>query len=257
MSQDCENYDDYILNTLKEKEIVLTDLTYLLTKTNITYFYKFAIKHYTEIFSNLNDHIYYLGELNEHYRNKYSYLSEYDNLKFEDENIKTKNAYKYTFENNISYETNGTSHRDYLTKFLRMQMNNHIIKLINVENKKDNCLEDDFNNLSIYEKENIINKKNEVAFPDKFNNSINQNNSFISNTSKNLNINNSTINNNTLAIIDGTEIKLSESLSNCQKLILIAGFCASELSQKFDGKVFKSIKNTGMKKRVNNFLILI
>lgn len=249
-----DKYDDYIKNGLKEKEIYLTDLTFLNIKSSIGFLYDFAIKHYCEYYSNLNDHIYYLGELNEHFREKFSYLSEdFDDLKIENNNLISKSKNKYAAD--LKAEKTKKTDKEYLNEFLAMQMKNHIIHLINIDEKKEENWEEEFNNLSIYDQENLWNKRNQEVFVDKFINNSNSKNAIGEFSNKN-NLNNSNLHNNSIAIIEGSTIKLSESLSLCQKIILIAGYCASELPQKYDGKIMKVVRNTGIRQRVNMFFHL-
>jgi hypothetical protein len=243
-----DKYDDYISNGLKEKEILLSDLTFLNLKSKISYLYDFAIKHYCEFFSNLNDHIYYLGELNEHFKNKFSNLSEeYRDLKIEKDNLISKS--KNRTASDLLSEKPKKTDKEYLNEYLSRQMKNHIIHLINVNEKKEDNWEEEFNNLSLYDQENLLNKRNQEALVDKFNYG-NKNESENNSAAKKDNAN---ANNNSFGIIEGSAVKLTESLSLCQKLILIAGFCASELPQKYDAKIMKGVKNTGIKKRVKNF----
>lgn len=254
-----EKYDDYISSALKEKEIILSDLTFLSVKTKIVYLYEFATTHYCEYFSNLNDHIYYLGELNEHFKNRFSHFTEeYGDLKLENDNLISKSKKKIIFSDNKQNENVKKSDFDYLKEFLSAQMKNHIIHLINVDEKKEDNWQEDFNNLSLYDQENLWNKRNQEVFADRLskNKSLNGNGDLNSNSNnKNVDNNSPNLHNNSIAIIEGSTIKLTESLSFCQKIILVAGFCASELPQKFDAKVMKSVKNTGMRKRVNYLFI--
>jgi len=244
-------YDKYVIQIFKDRDVLLDDISCLIGKTNITYLYNFAIQHYCQFFSNLNDHIYYMGELNEHFKEKFSYLDDLKNLKFENENVIYKSI-------NQSEDKHG-SHKDQLDDYLLTQMSNHIIHLINVNSKKENDWEEDFNNLSIFDQENILSKKNQENFGERKKNHFENDSKFLKNgnnlndslvLNKSYNLSNTSFHNNSLAIIDRTAVKLSESLSVCQKLILIAAFCASELTQKFDTKIFKSVKNTGIKRRV-------
>ena len=188
-----------------------------------------------------------MGELNEHFKSKFSHLyDDYGDLRIENENLisKSKNKIGIDKQNN----TPKTSDFDYLKEFLATQMKNHIIHLINVDKKKEDNWEEDFNNLSLYDQENLWNKRNQEVFGERFY----KNKSLIGNDNKNKDNNSPSAHNNSIAIIEGSTIKLSESLSLCQKIILIAGFCASELPQKYDAKIMKSVKNTGIRKRVIN-----
>lgn len=45
----------------------------------------------------------------------------------------------------------------------------------------------------------------------------------------------------------GNKSEIHHSLSRCQKLVLLAGFIASELPSKYDSKIFKNTKRTNMR----------
>jgi len=198
-----------------------------------------------------------LGELNEHFKSKFSNLSyDYSDLKIENDNFISKSKNKVTFDNysnNNNINQNDVPKKsdfDYLKEFLAAQMKNHIIHLINVDEKKNDNWQEDFNNLSLYDQESLLNKRNQEVFADRLskNKSSNGNGDY-----RNKDNHLPSAHNNSIAIIEGSAIKLTESLSLCQKIILIAGFCASELPQKFDSKIMKSVKKTGIKKRVKTF----
>lgn len=219
--------------------------------------FKIASFSYIENFANLNNHNYYLGELTEYYYKKIDSINS-NNLKaFEDLNLK-ENLGKNSKENKPF------SFKEELDNFLTNQINNNIIHFTNVNNPNEN--NNNKKDLDIFEKENLINMENqklkltENSNKNKFNkdNYINFNDFSrekdisLSNFSKKKikNFENESLLDNNRVLLNTLEENLSEFLSNCQKLILLSAFIASELPEKYDKVIFKSSQRTNIGKKV-------
>ena len=223
-----EKYDDYLKNIFIDKSLIY-EFKDTKNKPEISWIHKFAISHYCQSFANLNDHLYFISELNEHINQKYSQENNFfEEIKFSDVQLMRENT-KHSGPNVLELKE--------LKEFLYGQLTNSSIHLKTIS-KENNSTEinEDLKNLSIYDQENLIDLNNDKIFKDLNNSNLNESISIKLN--------------NTLAIIDTTTIKLTESLSDCQKIILLSGFFASELLQKYDCKIFKNVKNTNISKKV-------
>lgn len=301
-----DKYDEFIMKNLIDNSFINS---YSKCDNNSkSKIYDFVMPHYCQFFANLNDHLYYLSELNEYISYRYPMQQQYlddclndneNNLKSKTRNfllgsktlrditnpvttennnfnpgnesieinMKTMHSRTGEFEmlssSNIREEKKKTAKAE-LNNFLKIQLNNHLIHLIKFDSREDYDFDKEFNNLSIYDQEEylgemnnklLLKENNNNSNNNNFNNNINCNsnpglgNTYQHSSIENGNNENNNINN-THAIIDSTAMKLSESLSICQKIILLAGYFASELPQKYDVKIFKSVKNTDISKRV-------
>jgi len=265
----AEKYHSYILNYFEKNNIMNPD--YITNNTinnnNKIDIYNHAGFHYIENFANLNNHIFYLGELNENYRQKTtSLIEDFENLKFEEnekiessENNNNNSLAKIKSKNKFSFKEN-------LDKFLCSQISNHMIHFVDHRENLYKKNEKHFSEMDLFEQENCININNskmkiqgmgnfdgvQMENPNwNFNENLNikmnnfsQNNSLIN---MNMNMNNST------NFLNSTGENLSEFLSDCQKLILLSGFIASELPQKLDTVIFKPVKKSNISTKVNYF----
>ena len=242
-----EKYDPYILEYFERNNFMNHDYNIINKKIDI---YNIAGFHYIENFANLNDHIFYLGELNEYYYKKSSSLVEdLERLRFEDN--ENNQMSKLKSKNKISF-------KEELDLFLTSQISNHMIHFVDPQSKAPE-IETDFANMNLYDQENCLSVNNskmksqgmgnfdgvDTDHPN-WNFSVN-----VSNFSESKSLAHSS-----LTFLNSTGVKLCESLSNCQKVILLSGYVASELPQKYDSVIFKSTKKTNISSKVNNIFYL-
>ena len=278
-----EKYHPYIIDYFERNNIKNPDYSYNYSNNsnkNINKnldIYNLAEFYYITNFANLNNHIFYLGELNEHFGPKSSSLIEdMENLNFEEnekiENytkninnndnniISQSNVYSQIITKSSSKYKNKFSFKENLDKFLSAQISNHMIHF--VDQKQNTYQEKDFSEMDLYEKENLINNNNskmKIHGMGNFDGVQIENNgtwnfNYNLNYNENLNIHNFSqskfLMNPSTNFLNSTGENLSEFLSDCQKLILLSGFIASELPQRLDIVIFKAVKKSNINAKV-------
>jgi hypothetical protein len=131
-----------------------------------------------------------------------------------------------------------------------------------VDQHRINCNlieEKNFDDMDNFEKENCINNNNSKMKIHGMGNfdgvqMDNPNWNFSRSYNNNMELSGRNMMNASTNFLNSTGENLSEFLSDCQKLILLSAFIASELPQRYDSVIFRAAKRTSISSKVITFL---